>query len=1129
MILPQVAELFARLADHPALSVIGAEGFHGRWRRRVMGLTPEAAILAEAVLAWQSRRPTLILVASERRAEAVLGPLRWFYAVLTGELEAAVALLPARERLSDPYTHQALEAARALALWEFASGRARVLVVPAGAVPWRLHDAAAYRTLGCEIACGQELERDALIAHLERVGYERQELVESVGQFAVRGGILDVFPSNMERPLRIELVGDTVESLREFDPGTQRSVGLVQKAVLGPMTDRWLEASRTKEGEAGDPSENLPSGSVFDLAPETVVVLEEPEEFGQALERSYQRMQGLQQLGDDGVTPRRETGPVLPLEECHQRLAAHPVVELARLDVGSPAAVGVRSIPTVGYRGNVAAFTAEVRNRIAAGEKVLVGAATLGDVARLIDFCREYELPFQLGELDPEGELTRMAGDAPTWAGAAVILVRMPLPHGFSLPELGLTVYGAADVFDTELQRRRRSAVAFTGAAVDLKPGDLVVHVDYGIAEFEGLRQIEADGVPTEFMVLRYADARVYVPLARMDLVQKYRAVGQVRPALDRLSGGNWVARKARARRSVDDLARRLLQLYAQRQALPGYAFPADTPWERELEESFEYEETPDQLRAIEDVKRDLEAPRPMDRLLCGDAGYGKTEVAIRAAFKVVLANKQVAVLAPTTVLAFQHYETFRRRLAAFPVRIEMLSRLRSRAEQKRILEQLATGQVDIVIGTHRLLSRDVRFHDLGLLVVDEEQRFGVAHKERLKELRQSVDVLTMTATPLPRTLHMALLGLRDLSVIETPPRGRMAIETVVVPFSETLIRTAIERELERGGQVFYVHNRIETIAETAAMVQRLVPQARVVIAHGRMTEQELEQVMLRFIRYEADVLVTTTIIENGLDIPRANTLIVDRADRFGLAELYQLRGRVGRSDRPAYAFLLVPPADRLSGEARQRLAALKEFSELGAGFRIAALDLELRGAGNLLGREQHGHINAVGFELYCRMLEQAVAELRGQAPPPERRVTLHLGMDIRIPPEYLPGEQARLQCYRRIADIRTETEAEALRRELEDRFGPVPAPVLHLLEYVQLKALCEAMGVQAVERRDHRLALRFDPATSVAPERLVRLARRRRGARLEPGGTLWLPWSPDQGTPAAVARAALLELQQTD
>jgi transcription-repair coupling factor (superfamily II helicase) len=1127
MILPQVAELLSRLGEHPALGTVSAEGYRGRWRRRVAGLTPEAAILAEAVLAWQARRPVLILVPSERRAEGLLAPLRWFYAVLSGEPEAAVASLPARERLSAPYTHPAIEVARALALWQFASGRARVLVVPAGAVPWRLHDAAAYRTLGCEIACGEELERETLIAHLQRVGYERQELVESVGQFAVRGGIVDVFAPNMDRPLRIELVGDTVESLREFDPATQRSIGPVQKAVLGPMTDRWLEVPHAAE-DADGTSESLPAVSVFDLAPEALLILEEPEEFAEALERLYERIEGLQEFGADGVSASQQAPALLSLEECHERLAAHPVVELARLAFGPEATLRVQSVPTVGYRGNVAAFTAEVRNRLAAGEQVLVGAATLGDFARLIDFCREYELPFQLGELDAGGELARLAGEAPTWTGAAVILVRMPLLHGFSLPELGLTVYGAADLFDTELRPRRSRGATFTQTA-ELKPGDLVVHVDYGIAEFEGLRQIEADGVPTEFMVLRYADARVYVPLARMDLVQKYRAVGQVRPALDRLSGGSWVARKTRARRSVDDLARRLLQLYAQRQALPGYAFPPDTPWERELEESFEYEETPDQLRAIEDVKRDLETPRPMDRLLCGDVGYGKTEVAIRAAFKVVLAGKQVAVLAPTTVLAFQHYETFRRRLAAFPVRIEMLSRLRSRAEQKRVLEQLATGQVDIVIGTHRLLSRDVRFHDLGLLVVDEEQRFGVTHKERLKELRQNVDVLTMTATPLPRTLHMALLGLRDLSIIETPPRGRMAIETVVAPFSEELIRTAIERELERGGQVFFVHNRVETIAERAALVQRLVPRARVVIGHGRMTERELEQVMLRFIRYEADVLVATTIIENGLDIPRANTLIVDRADCFGLAELYQLRGRVGRSDRPAYAFLLVPPADRLSGEARQRLAALKEFSELGAGFRIAALDLELRGAGNLLGREQHGHINAVGFELYCRMLEQAVAELRGQAPAPERRVTLHLGMDVRIPPEYLPGEQARLQCYRRIAEIRTEAEAQELRRELEDRFGPVPAPVLHLLEYVQLKALCETLGVQAVERRDHRIGLRFDPATSVPPERLVRLARRRRGARLEPGGTLWLPWSPDQGTPAAVARAALLELQQTD
>jgi transcription-repair coupling factor (superfamily II helicase) len=483
-------------------------------------------------------------------------------------------------------------------------------------------------------------------------------------------------------------------------------------------------------------------------------------------------------------------------------------------------------------------------------------------------------------------------------------------------------------------------------------------------------------------------------------------------------------------------------------------------------------------------------------------------------------------VLAPTTVLVFQHFQTFRRRLASFPVRIEMLSRLRNRREQKRTLEDLDAGKIDIVIGTHRLLSRDVRFHDLGLLVVDEEQRFGVSHKERLKELRQNVDVLTMSATPIPRTLHMSLAGLRDMSAIETPPRGRLSIQTVVAPFDDDLVRRAIEHEMERGGQVFFVHNRVQTIPTIADKVRELVPRARIVVGHGQMHERRLEEVMLQFVRHEADVLVCTTIIENGLDISRANTISVNRADRFGLAELYQLRGRVGRSDQRAYAYLLVPPAASLSSEARQRLAALKEFSELGAGFRIAALDLELRGAGNLLGREQHGHINAVGFDLYCEMLEQAVARLKGESARPEVRVTLNLGLDVRIPPDYIPGENARLRAYKRIAAIGAQREREDVLRELEDRFGPPPRSVMNLVEYAALKSICEKMLVSAVERRNHRLALRFHAETPVRAERLVRVVRSRRGASLDPSGVLWIEWKPETGSPAAAAQSVLRELE---
>ena len=498
----------------------------------------------------------------------------------------------------------------------------------------------------------------------------------------------------------------------------------------------------------------------------------------------------------------------------------------------------------------------------------------------------------------------------------------------------------------------------------------------------------------------------------------------------------------------------------------------------------------------------------------------------MRAAFKAIADSKQVAVLAPTTVLAFQHYETFRRRFAAFPVRIEMLSRFRSEKEQKKVLDELEAGKVDIVIGTHRLLSKDVKFQDLGLLVVDEEQRFGVAHKERLKEMRKNVDVLTMSATPIPRTLHMSLVGLRDMSVIETPPKDRLAIQTTVAPFNETLVQRVVEEELARDGQIFFVHNRVESIESLAAMITRLVPKARVVIGHGQMRENELEKVMLKFIRDEADVLLSTTIIENGLDIPRANTIIINRADRFGLSELYQLRGRVGRSNQRAYAYLLIPTETALTTIARQRLAALKEFSDLGAGFRIAALDLELRGAGNLLGREQHGHIEAVGFDMYCQMMERAVAERKGEALPPERRATLNLGQEIRIPPEYIESENLRLRIYKRIAGVTSDAERVEVRRELADRFGPPPQAVENLLDYAVLKALAEKMLVATIDRRQEQIAIKFYDDTPLGPERLVKLVRKRRGMRLDPTGVLWFDWKGDAGGPMAAARNVLQQLQ---
>jgi transcription-repair coupling factor (superfamily II helicase) len=609
-------------------------------------------------------------------------------------------------------------------------------------------------------------------------------------------------------------------------------------------------------------------------------------------------------------------------------------------------------------------------------------------------------------------------------------------------------------------------------------------------------------------MLIEYAaEAKLYVPLTRLDLVQKYGGAGEgVAPPLDRLGGATWSRTKSRVKAKMRDMADELLKLYAQRHLSEGFSFSADGNWQREFEDAFEFSETKDQLAAIKQIKKDMESAHPMDRLLCGDVGYGKTEVAMRAAFKALGDGKQIAILAPTTVLAYQHYETLKRRFAPFPVHVQMLSRFRDKREIAEVIAGLAEGKVDIVVGTHRLLSQDVQFHDLGLLVVDEEQRFGVRHKERIKQLRHNVDVLTMSATPIPRTLHMSLLGLRDMSVIETPPKDRLAIQTVVAHSEPELIRTAIEQEMSRGGQVYFIHNRVDSIFSRAAFIQELVPNCRVGVGHGQMGETALEKALLGFMRHDFDVFVCTTIAENGLDIPLANTMIIEHAERYGLSDLYQLRGRVGRSNRRAYAYLLVPADTELSEVARKRLAALKEFSDLGAGFKIAALDLELRGAGNILGGEQHGHIAAVGFDMYVRLLEETVHELKGEEAPLEIHSTLNLGLDVRIPSEYIADEHQRLRAYKRIADAATsEAAAEAL-AELEDRYGPAPDAVRSLLKFSVLKSAAQRLGIEAIDRKQGALNVKFHKDARIDPKRLMNLVTGTEGAQFTPAGVLRLP-----------------------
>jgi transcription-repair coupling factor (superfamily II helicase) len=1157
MILPQVSELLQRVARRSviedALDTIRRTGKEVR----LSGLTDSAKALILPLAFAKLGRPTILLVESNARAEAMIDPVRWFYRAVTGKPGHRVAYLPAHEIL--PYEsrspHAEISEARAVSLWRFAMGEADLLVAPIQAAMWRMRQPDFYRQLARTIERDETIAHEELIGFLVGAGYEKQVTCEMPGQFAVRGGIIDVFSPEALQPIRVELFGDTIESIRAFDPSTQRSISPVERTSLLPLTELphpsevlQRSAARFASSREDDTIERgfYPgwefreilreerNAVLFDLAGDPLLVLDEPSVLESEVEKYRRRLtQAFEEVEDPLAEPPDRY--IYNEEEWQLALDLFPRLSVEHLGLaqeGAPPLRNLQTQPTTRYHGNVAAFMAEVKGRLTSNEYVMVSAASTGELERFADICHEYELPYRLGELEENVTITRLAEEGSSGNTPAMVLIKAPLTEGVAFPEAQLVIFGNGDLFETlaspsQRARARPKTASFFSDLSDLKPGDFVVHVDHGIGQFEGLRQVGTDGATGEFMLLLYAgDARLYVPLARLDLIQKYQSLGGVQPTLDRLGTTIWESRKTRVRKSVDDMSEQLLALYAERKTATGHAFPPDANWQREFEDAFEFEETADQLRAIDDAKRDMESTLPMDRLLCGDVGYGKTEVAMRAAFKAVADSKQVAILAPTTVLAFQHYETFRRRFSAFPVRIDMLSRFRSEKEQKKTLEDLESGKVDMVIGTHRIFSKDVKFQDLGLLVVDEEQRFGVTHKERLKEMRKNVDVLTMSATPIPRTLHMSLVGLRDMSVIETPPKDRLAIQTTVAPFSETLVQRVIEDEMARDGQVFFVHNRVESIASLAALIKRLVPKARVVVGHGQMREAELEKVMLKFIRNEADVLVSTTIIENGLDIPRANTIIINRADRMGLSELYQLRGRVGRSNQRAYAYLLVPTEGSLTSIARQRLAALKEFSDLGAGFRIAALDLELRGAGNLLGREQHGHIEAVGFDMYCQMMERAVAERKGEAVAPERHASLNLGQEIRIPPDYIDSENLRLRIYKRISGVASEEERVEVQRELQDRFGTPPAAVTNLLDYAMLKAQAEKLLVASIDRRGDQIAIKFYDDTPLGPERLVKLIRKRRDMRLDPTGILWVGWKGDKGGAMGAVRNVLLQLQ---
>jgi transcription-repair coupling factor (superfamily II helicase) len=1144
MALPFVRDLFADMESLPAFSRVASHLKEGTGRIRVSGLAPTAKALLLVLLQKAAGRPVIVVVPDNRAAEEFVPVLQSFAELRGGADPDSIVRLPARDVLpfQNLSPHPEIQEERAAALWKIAAGAASIVVTPVAATALRLRSPEYYADLARTLRKGETLDTDSLLAHMNTVGYMSVDVVEMPGEYALRGGILDVYSPEADRPVRIEFFGDEVESIRKFDPATQRSSNPVDEALLLPLTETPVRddilgaiharlSGKRITGSEEVVEQAVRSGgvtvfpgwefyapvagadrTVFDLLSNALVVVDEPESIRSEFDHTWSRIGEAHERSEVGnlVLP---TDLYLPPEEWWSKIGAWPGADFEYLEIersNGAESVAFHTQPAPRFHGAVPAMLEEVKKQIAEGRRVLIAVPNTGEVERLADIFSEYAVSFRLGSRTRGGE--SYADETAYFAGEVLTatLVKAYVPDGVMLPDAGLAIFGARDLFDesesvvSRPQRSKSKTSAFLSDFRDLQVGDYVVHVEHGIGQYQGLKEINQGDGNAEFMLLEYADgARLYVPLTRLDLIQKYRSSEGIKPALNHLGTAAWAKTKARVRKAMKDMTDELVKLYAERKTAQGHAFPADNEWMKEFEDAFEYNETEDQELAIADVKHDMESRQPMDRLLCGDVGYGKTEIAMRAAFKAIGDNRQVAVLAPTTVLAFQHFETFKQRFAAFPVTIEMISRFRSPKQQKEILQKTEAGKIDILIGTHRILSQDIKFTDLGLLVVDEEQRFGVRHKERIKQMRKQVDVLTMSATPIPRTLHMSLVGLRDMSVIETPPKDRIAIQTVVAAWDDKLIQSAIEQELDRGGQVYFVYNRVETIWEIAAKLQALVPRARVAVGHGQMSEGELEKVMLKFMHHEADILVATTIIENGLDIPLCNTILINRADRLGLSELYQLRGRVGRSNRRAYAYLLVPAEAELTPIARRRLAALKEFSDLGAGFKIAALDLELRGAGNLLGGEQSGHIEAVGFELYTKMLDRAVREMKGEGAPEEAQTQLNLGLNIRIPVEYITEENQRLRMYKRVAGVETESQLADVGSELRDRYGEPPSAVRNLLEYASLKLLCLRVGATAIDRKREQVSIKFLQNAAIDAEKLARFVSSQRGAQFTPDGVL--------------------------
>ncbi|MGZ3523346.1 MAG: transcription-repair coupling factor [Thermodesulfobacteriota bacterium] len=1097
-----------------------------KWKR--IGLTGLAGSSKAYFLShWREkvRGPLLIVTPHLRNAETLLEDVRFF----TKGQEVSSFLFPQWEIL--PYDeispHPEIVRERVRLLFSLLKGEEVLIVSSAKALMQKVQAPADLKESVFHLSEGDEIDRDRLIHFLGDGGYTSARTVEESGDFSVRGAIVDVYTPFYEEPLRLEFNGDRLESIRRFETETQRSLpqGTMKNAILLPARDISRDAS------------THPLKTLLDyLKGDETIFIEECEEVEKEIE-TFSRL--IEERYEKAL---RKMGSVLPPE------MTYLCDEEVSLCLGRFQTISLQSGPLAPPSQQVFSFEMEsnenlqreMRTVLSAkagfqetspfsvllrhlqdwrekGKGVFIVSHTRGQAERLRDLFSEYEV-------EPRLEKEKGFREVPDPSGEGTVLLVGSLSSGFRNQGEGWLILTEEEIFG---ERKRlpegRVRTSFPSASWqrgnpavssyrELREDDFIVHIDCGVGRYKGLKHLKIWGVSNDYLLLEYQDGdKLYLPVDRLNLIQRYIGGDGKSPRLDRLGSNSWQRAKKRAKAAVTEMVKELLDLYAVRQVFEGFKFPPLDQFYKEFEATFEYEETPDQIQAIEEVMKGMDQSKPMDRLICGDVGYGKTEVAIRAAYRAVMGGKQVGILVPTTVLAQQHYQTFRERFKIYPVVIEVLSRFKSPREQKEILQRLKDGKVDIVIGTHRLLQKDVSFRDLGLVVIDEEHRFGVSHKEKLKQMRKLVDVITLTATPIPRTLQMAVSGIRDLSLIQTPPENRLSIRTLVVRYDDEVIRDAIEREFERGGQVFFVHHRVQNIHTIANHLKQLVPGASLAIAHGQMREKELEKVMLQFVKKEVNLLVCTSIIESGLDIPTANTILINHAERFGLADLYQIRGRVGRGSHQAYAYLIVPSDLALSKDAMRRLRAIQELSELGSGFKLAIQDLEIRGAGNLLGPSQSGHIAALGFELYTQLMEKAVRELKGEAVVEEITPEIHFHLPAFIPEAYVEDPGERLSLYRRLSLSRSDQEVEKIREELIDRFGKIPKEVSHLLEVIKVKILLTKLSIKRLEETPSQFVLTFDENTKVSPHRIVDFVHQGEGRyRLTPDSKLVVEGWPD-------------------